>query len=79
MTQEASKPTTTLKFPIQDRDVDDCWTTDECYFATRLSAIKMLNAIATGQIEATEDRRQTVYEFNDLCRELGYPPLDADF
>jgi FPC/CPF motif-containing protein YcgG len=80
MTQEATKSAAMLNFPIQiAQDLSGCFDTDVLYFQTKLAIIQTLNAISAGEREMTESIRQSVYDFNQLCWELGYLPLSTDF
>lgn len=72
-------PSLVLNFPIQLKETGDYTSDAEMIFQTKLAWIRPLNQAALGLCEISEEGKQAVRRFNELCRELGYPPLHIDF
>lgn len=71
-----------LLFPIQQattKELADCDDCDVLYFQARLAIIKVLNLVEAGKYIADDELRRDVEDFNQLCRETGYPTLFIDF
>lgn len=67
-----------LTFPIQKCDPDDCLTDQEAVYQLKLKAADLLNAVAAGTYRLTLTNIHSLVGLNELCGEVGLPPLDFD-
>jgi len=67
-----------LSFPVQKCDPNDCLTDQEAVYQLKLKAADLLNAVAAGTYRLTLTNIHSLVGLNELCREVGIPPLDFD-
>ena len=68
-----------LDFPIQEQDLSKVsW--EELIFQGKLYGAKVLNRVATGQIdELPENIKASLRIINQRCKEIGFSPLEGEF
>lgn len=70
---------TILSFPIQKEEpADDKLTDQEMVFQLKLKASTLLNAVAAGTYIPTMLNIRSLLELNELCHQVGIPPMDFD-
>lgn len=67
-----------LSFPVQKCDPDDCLTDQEAVYQLKLKAAALLNDATAGTYTLTLTNIHSLVGLNELCREVGIPPLDFD-
>ena len=73
---EHSKENEVLEMPCQaPLSGQYIYEDDKLIHETKLSFIRLLNQEATGLSSFTEDDKERLRQFNQICLDLGYPPL----
>jgi hypothetical protein len=75
---DKSQENEVVNFPIQRKDWKEPMTDAEMIQDVRLSAIRLLNLKAAGKYEFSFEAIQQVKIVNDICLDLGYPPIVED-
>ena len=70
--------TSILKFPVQKIDWDSDMTDMEMIQNIKLSAVRLLNLKAAGKYQFTLENIKSIKIVNDICLNLGYPPIVED-
>ncbi len=78
ITMDNSQKNDVVSFPVQKKEWGTPMTDAEMIQNFRLSAVRLMNLKAVGEYEFDLEAIRGIKIVNDICLDLGYPPIVED-